>query len=106
MQLRNYLKITGQHPELGGRSQFQLTTLVEIEWQTCGIRLHSDLVTGRSSLHQSETVTHLRGLLTGQQGFSQQPDLTGCIFVSQPLEKMTDGPLQLRIQTAAGTHIE
>ena len=105
MQFGDDLQVGGQHAQLGGRAQFELAALVDIERLVGTVGLYPHPTAGRGALEQGEAVAHLRSLLRGQQALAEQADLPGELRFGQLLQVVADLLLQVVLQGAAGGEV-
>ncbi len=77
MQLGDNLEIGGQHPQLGGGSQFKLAALIDVKRLVRVVGLHPHLDPFRRLLEQGKAVLHITRLLRREQALTKQAHL-GC----------------------------
>ncbi|MNO78379.1 hypothetical protein D3C76_695150 [compost metagenome] len=106
VQLRNDLKVGGEHPQLGGRTQLQLAAFVDVEGLVGAVRLHPHPRAVFGALEQREAVAHLVGGLGGQQALADQPDLCRKLGVGEVFQVLAYLHLQVGLQGAGGRQVE
>ncbi|MNO86942.1 hypothetical protein D3C76_783570 [compost metagenome] len=102
MQFGDDLQVRGEHPQLGGRAQFQLAAFVDVERLVGAVGLHPHPRAIGGALEQGEAVAHLVGGLGGQQALADQADLGGELGVGEVFQVLADLHLQVGLQCAGG----